>query len=667
MPPFQYDTFVDPYVGSIAQLMGQQGQRQADAAERIAAIRAQEATQRGDIWGGAIQGIGNLASTTLTEWNSPEARRQRELDKANEFLRNASQDVSSVSTPYYQAGNLRRDPGSPGSTIQHLTSGVTTGDLGMDLSDPQIAEAYAQAIESGQLQPSGQISSTSAALPEMPVGARPSRIVKDPGTIEQRTQQIVGAFVTPEGNHDLRAQVEAMRAEGFSPDIINTTMERSSQTNALLEAYDAREKKGEDEATVLMGQLASDVLDLSENGVLPLQELIDVNLSILEPRFGKEGVNRLRVEINSLSEDKQIETLRGMADAADRITGYEYVSPEAVRVGGATARRIDVSDPDPFRQALNIMIDPNNNPGDKKYDDAFVKLQDMNLDTARADEFHRIHQRNIDRDVVDIQRRSVAVEERLISLRESAGIGGGGLSGLTGSGSPGNKANIFDVAEVILNQPSAYSGLTPTLKGELIPILAELSDDTFNFSIPSMTPSVAGALSRLDTSLDVMESLDWALTQESGIGGKFEGIMQRLWTTTGEDANLSLYLGASTSILPALARSAGEVGNLAVQEQTLYNQLAPKITDPINVRRGKYAALRFIIDKTRADFSARTPRPLSEYLMDSGIMDFYNPSNSQDPIELADGSVINPSMIQGGRQSQPRGDSSRFTVIGVVD
>ena len=62
MPPFLYDTFVDPYVGSIAQLMGQQGQRQADAAERIAAIRAQEATQRGDIWGGAIQGIGNLAS-----------------------------------------------------------------------------------------------------------------------------------------------------------------------------------------------------------------------------------------------------------------------------------------------------------------------------------------------------------------------------------------------------------------------------------------------------------------------------------------------------------------------------------------------------------------------------------------------------------------------------
>ena len=62
MPPFRYTRPVDPYVGSIAELMGQRGQREADTAERIAAIRAQEATQRGQIWGGAIQGIGDLAS-----------------------------------------------------------------------------------------------------------------------------------------------------------------------------------------------------------------------------------------------------------------------------------------------------------------------------------------------------------------------------------------------------------------------------------------------------------------------------------------------------------------------------------------------------------------------------------------------------------------------------
>jgi hypothetical protein len=62
MPPFRYTRPVDPYVGSIAELMGQRGQIEADTAERIAAIRAQEATQRGQAWSGAIQGIGDLAS-----------------------------------------------------------------------------------------------------------------------------------------------------------------------------------------------------------------------------------------------------------------------------------------------------------------------------------------------------------------------------------------------------------------------------------------------------------------------------------------------------------------------------------------------------------------------------------------------------------------------------
>ena len=624
MPPFQYDTFVDPYVGSIAQLMGQQGQRQADAAERIAAIRAQEATQRGDIWGGAIQGIGNLASTTLTEWNSPEARRQRELDKANEFLRNASQDVSSVSTPYYQAGNLRRDPGSPGSTIQHLTPGVTTGDLGMDLSDPQIAEAYAQAIESGQLQPSGQISSTSAALPEMPVGARPSRIVKDPGTIEQRTQQIVGAFVTPEGNHDLRAQVEAMRAEGFSPDIINTTMERSSQTNALLEAYDAREKKGEDEATVLMGQLASDVLALSENGVLPLQELIDVNLSILEPRFGKEGVNRLRVEINSLPEDKQIETLLGMANAADRITGHEYVSRDDVAIGKGTARERDVLGPNAVQYLLGIMVDPDNPPGSKKHEDAFKRLQNINLTDLQAEEDDRAHGRKIADRRATVDERMVSVEEQLLAWRKEGGYGFTGSSGLSGQGS-----GAFDPekVQVIIDNPSLFAAMTPTERQNYIVPLAKETNGKFDFDIQGLTPSMAGGIASLSVRLEQMEALDATLTQLTGIEGKMAGLWDRWFVWTGENADHADFLGISNSILPALARSSGEVGNLADKEVALYSKLQPTMTDPVNIRRAKYAAIRYIIDAAESGATSDEMRPFLDY------MDFYS-DPSYRPISL---------------------------------
>jgi hypothetical protein len=78
MPPFKYTRSVDPYVGSIAQLMGQQGQRQADAAEQIAAIRAQEATQRGDIWSGAIQGIGETIGRLPADYQAAKDRQFQE-------------------------------------------------------------------------------------------------------------------------------------------------------------------------------------------------------------------------------------------------------------------------------------------------------------------------------------------------------------------------------------------------------------------------------------------------------------------------------------------------------------------------------------------------------------------------------------------------------------
>jgi hypothetical protein len=78
MPPFQYTPFVDPYVGSIAQLMGQRGQREADAAEQIAAIRAQEAIQRGQISGGVIQGIGETIGRLPADYQEAKDRKFQE-------------------------------------------------------------------------------------------------------------------------------------------------------------------------------------------------------------------------------------------------------------------------------------------------------------------------------------------------------------------------------------------------------------------------------------------------------------------------------------------------------------------------------------------------------------------------------------------------------------
>jgi hypothetical protein len=137
MPPFQYTRPVDPYVGSIAQLMGQRGQTQADAAERIAAIRAQEATQRGEIWGGAIQGIGETIGRLPADYQAAKDRQfqedqQKRLLEGQERLDTARKLYGKIQgTPDVQGMEMVSRPGETIETTLPATFGYPDARGGM--------------------------------------------------------------------------------------------------------------------------------------------------------------------------------------------------------------------------------------------------------------------------------------------------------------------------------------------------------------------------------------------------------------------------------------------------------------------------------------------------------------------------------------------------------
>jgi hypothetical protein len=74
MPPFEYKPFVNPYMGSIAQLMGAGGTARAEAFEKIGAIKAREAEQRGQAWATGIQKTGAGIAQGIGDW------RQEQID-----------------------------------------------------------------------------------------------------------------------------------------------------------------------------------------------------------------------------------------------------------------------------------------------------------------------------------------------------------------------------------------------------------------------------------------------------------------------------------------------------------------------------------------------------------------------------------------------------------
>ena len=75
MPPFQYRTFQDPYVGDITRLMGAGPEAQARSIREIGNIRAQEAQQKGAITAGLVGNLSDIGQSAYGTY------RQNKIDK----------------------------------------------------------------------------------------------------------------------------------------------------------------------------------------------------------------------------------------------------------------------------------------------------------------------------------------------------------------------------------------------------------------------------------------------------------------------------------------------------------------------------------------------------------------------------------------------------------
>ena len=125
------------------------------------------------------------------------------------------------------------------------------------------------------------------------------------------------------------------------------------------------------------------------------------------------------------------------------------------------------------------------------------------------------------------------------------------------------------------------------------------------FTSSSSTPSVQSAISKLDSTVKLMIAVDHAMTQESGVSGKIDALKGAAVGLLRLDPNRELFVATSLSLLPSLARMAGEVGNLAEKEQLLYKRLAPDQLDTRDVRLAKYAAITYLVENARAHMQNR--------------------------------------------------------------
>jgi hypothetical protein len=383
MPPFRYTPNQNRYVGSIADLMGRGNEAEAQALIASANAQAQAAQASGQAWGGAVQGIGNTVSQAITNWNSPEARRQRELEKAREIFARGSEQERVLNEPFYRrtTGEMVGPPfaGEPVEPTVRTDSPirVDTVEEGLPFGAAP-TETELDRMQSGGPLGEGWTGSDPRTLsgayhPSVTVGADPGTVMPD-GAIENRERTIRG-YITDEGLFDPRRAAADMSAGNVSPDVINEVLGNITNTNKMFSDFDALESQSDEDRTVLIGRLAADALRQAELEVLSIDDAIDVNLAALELRFGKDVVNDLRVQLHNLSPEEQQSSLTNAAKAADDIVGHQVFTPGQTRLGMISGLAETPAGTEPLKDQLSKILALT--PGTEAYDAAVTQYGDM--------------------------------------------------------------------------------------------------------------------------------------------------------------------------------------------------------------------------------------------------------------------------------------------------
>ena len=217
MPPFRYDPYQSPFVGSISQLLGAQGDIRAQQAVNVGNAQAQAALVSGNAWAQAGTGLGLMAGNTLQQFADPrrklydlELKRQQDRLSGEAKLNSLMQadqlpagDVGPRKPSYLDADGLWDLP-ALNQELGRLGLGAQAADLlkGPEMMNDSIVkhQTFAKQMADSLILMTGDMANDVLKLHKVGVPilegmdfvARPSLATK---TIDQRAYQQVRAQI----------------------------------------------------------------------------------------------------------------------------------------------------------------------------------------------------------------------------------------------------------------------------------------------------------------------------------------------------------------------------------------------------------------------------------------------------------------------------------------
>ena len=333
---FEYKPFINPYIGSISELMGKGDQAKAEALLRIGEIQARAAEQQGQAWGNAIQGLGNIASKTITDYNDPKLKMEKmALAQAEEDRKNE-----------VRLGELMKR--QEASTSTRVVDGAPVI-ASVDPRDMVSRQTLAQTPEL-----SSRVPSTSFGKPFDVSNGGMARVgTTSPSLVSTTTSK--GLYEDENGLFNYKKAFQDLIDGGASPASATRVLESGQRANTAFSAYAAQTKAFAVAKTDMFGNAANTILKaLEASPNLKVQDAIQQMLPMLRRQLPEAEYASLQQQVLGMPEAEARQALTGLVDAMDAQNTRTEVSGTSRLVsksGNVFLPAVSVTKPSDFQKA----------------------------------------------------------------------------------------------------------------------------------------------------------------------------------------------------------------------------------------------------------------------------------------------------------------------------
>ena len=348
---FNFQAYRNPYVGTIAELLSRGEDAKAKALIDVANAQAQAAQVRGQAYGGAVEGIGNIAARAIAEYNDPKAREARAIEKGQKVLNDRSRETITDS-----GQRLTPDTRVPGVPYKEFVNNPTVNPVdklfrNVDFGAARPAVTTQERFSLAQPDVSGTTIENVLQVRPPGLNPRPNATSQDIlGQIREGVTLPTGRapevetydkaprnrYTTAQGLYDVSLAYSDLIDAGTPMKVAIALAGQGQQANSIFAAYDKDKEALDQKQIAVRGSIANMALQLMDIQGMSAEDALAQVGGPAGNRLSQDDMNAFTVELHGKkTESEKRQMLVSEVDKWDAQGPRQAVAPGSVLLGAS--------------------------------------------------------------------------------------------------------------------------------------------------------------------------------------------------------------------------------------------------------------------------------------------------------------------------------------------